>query len=99
MRIPMLIYKVLDKVSPMPSKDVTELQNDATIWFDEKLKETQVKVDSEAPLGIIDKVLLQSETWYFRTACAIAYIILVSWIQRLMNPYEDDGMNGGEPLD
>lgn len=88
----MLIYKVLDKVSPMPSKDVTELQNDATIWFEEQLKNTQVKKDSDAPLNILDKVLLQSETWYFRTACAIAYIAIVAWVQRLLNPYDDQDL-------
>lgn len=93
----MLIYKVLDKVSPMPSKDVTELQNDATIWFEEQLKNTQIKKDSDAPLNLLDKVLLQSETWYFRTGCAIAYIAIVAWVQSLLNPYGE--RNDDLPID
>lgn len=89
MRFSDLIYKVLDKTAPMPTKDVTELHSDAQKWFDQKLAETQTKVDSEAPLNLLDRIILQSETWYFRTACAIAYIAIVAYIQRLMNPYPD----------
>lgn len=80
----MLIYKVLDKVSPMPSKDVTELQNDATVWFDEKVKSAQNKQEEGKVLNLLDKFLLQTETWYFRTICAAAFVPLVAYFQRIM---------------
>lgn len=86
MKIPQLIYAVIDKVSPMPPADKAQLEKDADLYFNEQRKLIEDKKAQQQELSLIQKVIDYSETWWFRTILALAYIPLIVWIQSLMNP-------------
>lgn len=91
MRISNYIYEVLGKVSPMPSKDVDDLRLDADKWFKEHLEKAQeAQEDAEKEPTLLQKVLLCSETWWFRTLLAGLYIPTIVYIQGLLNPQEEE---------
>lgn len=90
MRISNYIYEVLGKVSPMPSKDVDDLRLDAEKWMKQHLDTATDKKAQEHELNIKDKVLLASDTWWFRTLLAALYIPTIVYIQGLLNPQEEE---------
>ncbi|MGB4400189.1 MAG: hypothetical protein WBJ10_12535 [Daejeonella sp.] len=90
MKIPQLIYAVIDKVSPMPPADKAQLEKDSDVWFNEQRKLIEDKKAQQLELNLMQKAIDYSEAWWFRTLVALAYIPLIVWIQNIMNPVPYD---------
>ncbi|HEY8657519.1 MAG TPA: hypothetical protein VIL78_00675 [Hanamia sp.] len=95
MELPSLIKAVLTKTAPMTALENTRINDDCRLWYEQLVAKTvaKTKLEPVPTLTLVDKVVLQMDSWYCRLALALSYFIIIRFIQQLMNP------GGGDDLD
>lgn len=88
MELPSLIKAVLTKTAPMTALENQRINDDCRVWYEELVKKTldKTKADPPVSLSLIDKIVLQLDSWYGRLALALSYFLIIRFIQNLMNP-------------
>lgn len=90
MELPSLINKVLLKCAPMTAMENEKISNGCKLWYEKLIASTKTKVDSDAPLSLVDKLVLQLDQWYVQLIFAASYFFIIQFIQNLMNPEGDE---------
>ena len=81
----------MEKVSPISVTEKNDIEKKCTLWYENNLEAAQRKKDIGEKLSIVDNVFLYADQWYSRIGITILYIVVLRWIQDLMNPGDDDG--------
>lgn len=89
MELPSLISQLLRKAAPTTATENNRINDDCRLWYEKLVKTAIDKQKEEKPLSLVDKGVLQLDSWYVRLAIAMSYFFILRFIQDLMNPGED----------
>jgi hypothetical protein len=89
MELPSLVRQVLLKCAPTTALENDKIANGCKLWYEKLIKATQEKQEEAKTLNFIDKLVLQLDTWYIQLVFALAYFVIVRFVQDLMNPGDD----------
>jgi len=79
----------------MTALENQRINDDCRVWYEELVQKTIAKTKADPPekLTLIDKVVVQMDSWYCRLALALSYFLIIRFIQNLMNPEGDPDPN------
>lgn len=76
MRLNNMIVTLLGQFSPMTTEELNRLKVDSDEWFQKPGEEGSWEKTAKDWL----------DRWYIRALCAVFYIVLYAYLQRIMNP-------------
>jgi hypothetical protein len=87
--LPSLINQLLRKAAPTSALENQRINDDCKLWYEKLVKKTTDKQAAGETLTLIDKLVLQMDSWYFRLGLAMSYFVILRFIQDMMNPGDD----------
>jgi hypothetical protein len=90
MELPSLVGKVLEKAAPISQTENKSIIDGCRLWYEGIVKKTADKVLANEPLTLVDKLVLQMDSWYFRLALTLSYFFIISFIQGILDPAKNN---------
>lgn len=97
MELPSLINKLVTKLAPVSAIENEKINTGCRLWYEKLIEKTKKKQQDGESLNLVDKIVMQLDTWYVQLLFAGSFVFIVSFIQNLMTPDGDDPEAGDLP--